>query len=101
MNRREKMLRVIVKKRIRENSYDQLIGLYEELVMRSREEEGCISYEICSHVDDPQLIAIIEEWTDREVLDEHMKTEHFKRLVPIIDGYTEEQISFDIYNVMI
>ena len=53
------------------------------LAEKSRQENGCIGYEIYENSTKPQSLLILETWESREALDAHEKTEHFRTLVPI------------------
>jgi quinol monooxygenase YgiN len=52
-----------------------------ELAGPSREEAGCILYDICRAKDDPTKLLVLEEWHSQATLDEHMETPHFKAFV--------------------
>lgn len=68
--------------------------LYQELVQLTRREPFNISYDLFIDQEDPGHFIFIEEWPDRAALDAHCDTEHFRRLVPLID---EHQRSADTY----
>ncbi|NLY65952.1 MAG: antibiotic biosynthesis monooxygenase [Tissierellia bacterium] len=84
------MIKIVVKKKIKEGKIDEAIKLYQELVLASQKEEGCIQYNLYQDNDDENILFIIEEWEDQEALDKHNKTEHFTRLVPMIAELVEE-----------
>ena len=51
------------------------------------EEPLCIAYDLYVDRNDPGHFVFIEEWPDRAALDAHCNTEHFMRLVPLIDRH--------------
>ena len=45
----------------------------------SRREQGCLRYGFFAAVEDPLSFIAVEEWTDREALDEHFAQPHLHR----------------------
>lgn len=78
------MIKVIARSVIRNNELEKVINLYDELIKKTREEDGCISYELFQDINDKNVLIIIEEWESEKHLDAHKKTEHFTRVVPQI-----------------
>ncbi|WP_410488728.1 putative quinol monooxygenase [Aeromonas caviae] len=64
---------------------------------KPKKEPLCVSYDLHINQKDPGHFVFIEEWPDRAALDAHCNTEHFKRLVPLIDQY---QRSFGTFLLM-
>jgi quinol monooxygenase YgiN len=91
------MIKVVAKNKIQGEQITTVLGLYEELVKETRKETGCIKYELFQDVEDPAVLTMIEEWEDRASLDQHMKTEHFVRIVPMVGKYVIES-SLNIYH---
>jgi len=44
----------------------------------SRQDPGCIAYDLNLSVSDPDRMVFIEIWEDRAALDAHFQTDHFK-----------------------
>jgi quinol monooxygenase YgiN len=49
----------------------------QRLIPTTREEDGCIEYDLYEDVDVAGEFTFFEKWTSREALDSHLKTEHF------------------------
>lgn len=81
------MLKVIAQDFIAPDKIDEVAPLYRELIEKTRQEPHCISYELCVNEKDPGHFIFIEEWPDRAALDAHCQTEHFQRLVPLINKH--------------
>lgn len=47
-----------------------------ELVGHTRQEEGCLKYELFESAATPGTFVTIEEWTDQAALDAHMASPH-------------------------
>jgi quinol monooxygenase YgiN len=48
------------------------------LIPPTRQERGCINYDLHQSVDDPALFMFYENWENRHALDLHMKTPHLQ-----------------------
>lgn len=81
------MLKVIAQDFIKLDCIEHVMPLYRELVKRTKEEPLCVSYDLFINQKDPGHFIFVEEWPDRAALDVHCNTEHFKRLVPLIDRH--------------
>lgn len=81
------MLKVIAQDFIRPDRLSEVAPLYKELVEKTRQEPLCLSYELFVDQKDPGHFVFIETWPDRAALDAHCATEHFRRLVPLIDAH--------------
>ena len=88
------MLKVIAQDFIKLDAVELVIPLYRELVERTKQEELCISYDLLRDQKDPGHFIFVEEWPDRAALDAHCATEHFKRLVPLINAHQRQAATF-------
>ncbi|MDH5521531.1 MAG: antibiotic biosynthesis monooxygenase [Acidimicrobiia bacterium] len=48
----------------------------ETLVDASRQEEGCISYDVYESASAPGMFVTVERWTGQDAMDAHMSTPH-------------------------
>lgn len=88
------MLKVIAQDFIRPEAIDIVMPFYCELVEQTRKEPLCISYDLFVDHKDPGHFVFIEEWPDRAALDIHCKSEHFTRLVPLINAHQRAPATF-------
>lgn len=95
------MVKVVAKNYAKEDKLNEIIELYKELVELTRQEEGCLKYELCQDKDDPAILTMIEEWTTGEALENHFNKEHFKRIVPQIKQYMKKETDLNIYHKLI
>lgn len=49
-----------------------------KLIEPTRQEEGCIQYELHQDNSNPELFIFFENWKNRELWQEHMSSEHVK-----------------------
>ena len=92
------MIKVVAQFFFKAGEVDNALALAKELVVETRKEKGCISYELCQSADKATHIAVIEEWENQEALDVHFKTPHFTDLVPKLQALTEQDIVITAYN---
>lgn len=95
------MVKVIARNFIKEDKLEEAIKLYEELVQITRKEDGCIKYELYQDEVDNKIVTMIEEWEDRSTLDNHLKSEHFTRIVPRLGKLMSKETDINIYNKLI
>ncbi|OCW56487.1 putative quinol monooxygenase [Hoeflea olei] len=88
------MLKVIAQDFIKPESIAVVLPLYRELVDKTRQEELCIAYDLFIDQKDPGHFIFIEEWPDRAALDAHCASEHFTRLVPLINAHQRQDATF-------
>lgn len=88
------MLKVIAQDFIKAESIATVLPLYRELVEKTRQEPACIAYDLFIDQKDPGHFVFIEEWPDRAALDAHCRTEHFTRLVPMINKHQRQEGTF-------
>ena len=51
-------------------------GALRDLVGPTREEEGCLSYELNRSAADPAVFVTVEQWREQADLDAHLQTPH-------------------------
>ena len=67
---------------------------YAELVEKTRLEPDCIAYDLFVDHKDPGHFIFIELWPDQAALDAHCQSEHFRRLVPLINQFQAAECQF-------
>ena len=88
------MLKVIAEDFIQIDAIDTVLPLYHELVAATKNEPLCIAYDLYIDQDEAGHFIFIEEWPDQSALDIHCNSEHFQRLVPMIQQYKRKEPSF-------
>lgn len=88
------MLKVIAQDFMRLDALEIVRPLYRELVELTRREPLCIAYDLFVDEKDEGHFIFIEEWPDRAALDAHCATEHFTRLVPLINAHQRQDATF-------
>jgi quinol monooxygenase YgiN len=80
------MVKLIARLRAQSGQADVVASALLDLVGPSRQEPGCIMYDVCRSQADPNELLVLEEWESQAVLDEHMATPHFKAFAERIGG---------------
>lgn len=92
------MLKVIAEDFIKPEFIENVLPLYQELVSATKNEPLCIAYDLYIDEKDPGHFIFIEEWPNHAALDEHCASEHFRRLVPLIDHYKRQDARYILMN---
>lgn len=92
------MVRIIAEHIIKQECIEQYHQLTKELVEKSRQEAGCIAYELEQSREDERVHAFVELWKDQEAIDIHNETEHFKRIVPLLGELFDGKESVKTYH---
>ena len=56
------------------------------LVEATRQEEGCLSYDLFESAAAPGVFVTVERWTSQEALDAHMRTPHVAAAFQAAEG---------------
>ncbi len=88
------MLKVIAEDFIRLEALEIVLPLYRELVLATKGEPLCIAYDLYIDQEDAGHFIFIEEWPDQAALDIHCASEHFTRLVPLIDQHKRKEATY-------
>ncbi|HKP71122.1 MAG TPA: putative quinol monooxygenase [Pyrinomonadaceae bacterium] len=71
-------IKVVAHVTAKADAIDATRELLTSLILPTRIEEGCVTYELYQNEADPTNFTFIEEWTSNEDLDAHFATDHFK-----------------------
>ena len=85
------MVKVVAKSYAKSDKLDRVLELTKEMVEKTLKENGCIKYELIQDIKAPNTLFTVEEWESEEALNDHMASEHFKRLVPLLNEFRENQ----------
>ncbi|MDQ0362713.1 putative quinol monooxygenase [Breznakia pachnodae] len=78
------MIRVIATFQLQEDMIDVAKKIAEVLVSETRNEDGCIQYDLLQDNKDENHLVMIEHWETQEKLDAHSASEHFAKYVPML-----------------
>jgi quinol monooxygenase YgiN len=69
----------------------ELLDVLHSLLEPTREEPGCIRYELNQEVDNPRAFTFAEKFVNREAFEAHGKTPHVLRFRQQADGLIESR----------
>ena len=90
-------IRVVAKNQVKPEKIQEFMDLCKNLVEESLKEEGCIEYGLYQELENPGILTILEELKDKNSLDEHLNSNHFKEIFPLLSGYLEKETEIDVY----
>ena len=77
-----RMIKVLAHFRLKDGVLPQVKALAEELVAATRQEEGCIQYELLQAAENTLHLVMQEAWASQAALDAHSASAHFMSIVP-------------------
>lgn len=72
------MLTLIAKLPVQEGKMDEALAAFAELIPHVAKEEGTVLYSLNKDKANPNLLVVVEQYKDREALNFHSSTPHFK-----------------------
>lgn len=62
---------------------------FKSLTEMTKQEDGCLSYDLCQIVGSPFTYMIVEVWEDQDAVEFHSNSDHFKTFIETsrINGY--------------
>ncbi len=72
------MLYLIATLTIKPGTLNHVVAAAKPCLAATREEPGCVSYDLHVDVTDDTKLVFVERWKDRAALDAHFKTPHLE-----------------------
>jgi len=91
---------VIVKETIKEGQLGAFVDYMRELIRLTKEEGGCIAYDLYEAADGSGEVVLVELWESQGALDKHIQTDHFISLVPGADVYKAKPSEVKVFNIL-
>lgn len=79
-----------------EASKNRIIKAAENLIEKSKSENGNINYNLYSSVQEDTLL-FVEQWENLDILKAHLQTEHFNQFGADIDGILKEDLEINVF----
>ncbi|BDZ70518.1 antibiotic biosynthesis monooxygenase [Methanobacterium petrolearium] len=77
---------------------DEMISKSQDVIKNTLQEQGNISYELLASTEDENVLVMFEKWENKEALDTHMQTEHFKSFGVAIEDLVAKDLEIAIYS---
>lgn len=75
----EETIVLVARLKVRTEAVEEMKDLALGIVEDSRNEAGCINYDVHQALDDPTVFVWHETWTGKAALDAHFEEPHFKQ----------------------
>ncbi len=74
---------------------EDVVAITNELVAKSRQDEGNKGYDLFQSTTDPRVFMFCESWENQEVLDKHSAAPHFTSAVPALGALTADGLHIE------
>ncbi len=92
------MIKVVAKNYIKSDKVDEFVTLAGQLVKDTNsKDKGCIAYDVFQDLTDSHIFTFIEEWENKEVLEQHMSADHFKEAMVQLKDLMEKPGDVNLY----
>ena len=95
------MIAIVAKQIIKKSALAEYDALVKELVEKSRQEEGNVSYVNVQDREDESIRIFLELWKDQDAIDIHNVTPHFTRIIPQLGVLFDGPEDVKLYDVKI
>jgi len=85
----KKQLPIIVKFKVKEDKVDLVTTELLKIIEPTRQEEGCIQYDLHRDLEDPSILMFYEIWETVDHWRVHDKQEHIAKFRKAIEGAVE------------
>ena len=79
-----------------EHSVEKLRELLTTMIQASKDEDGCLLYDIFQYEDEPTKFTVIESWENEAALNGHKLSAHYKHYKATYVPYTTEKYSSNL-----
>ena len=83
------MIVLLAKSKLLEGKQQDFIAVAEKLVKATREEPGCIYYDLVQDASDDKVFCFVEKYLDEAAVEAHETSEHFQKYVPMMNAFRE------------
>lgn len=90
-------IRVVAKNQVKPEKVQEFMGLCKNLIKETLKEEGCIEYGVYQELEKPEILTMLEEWEDENSLDQHIKSDHFREIFPLLSECLEKETEINVY----
>ena len=96
----ENSIRIVARIVANRDSVDQVCSILSDLVEPTRNESGCISYELLQNRTDQTDFTFVEEWASDAAIDAHLTTNHIKGALTKLPGLVSAEPDIRRYRVV-
>ena len=93
-------LRVVARIQSRPNKIDETRELLLALVEPTRQETGCIAYQLLQNRKDPTDFTFVEEWATDSAFEAHAVSDHIKAVSAKLQSVVAQAPDIRIYSIV-
>lgn len=91
------MKNVIAKIEIKRNYIDEFISLKNEIQEKTKQEKGCVIYDLYQDVELLERFVFVEKFEDEESFDKHIASEYYKAFFAKVSKMLAKEPIVEIY----
>ena len=80
----------------KEDSIEQMKNLLKTMIQASKDEKGCLVYEIFQFKNKPSEFLVVESWENEEALEGHKNSSHYKHYKSNFEPFCADKYSDDL-----
>jgi len=92
------MLIVLAKITAKDGMVDNILNETKTLIEATRNEEGCIEYNLYNSTEKKNILTFVEKWDSKESLEAHVKQAHFIDFGSAIENYLAKDLEISVYS---
>ena len=96
----ESSLRTVARIKATADNVSAVRELLSGLVEPTRNEPGCITYQLLQNREDPTDFTFVEEWQDDSAFSGHLSSAHIQQTLPKLEPITAEPPDIRTYSVV-
>lgn len=96
----ENSIRIVARVVANPESVDQVRSILSDLVEPTRNESGCISYELLQNQTDQTDFTFVEEWENDAAIDAHLTTKYIRDALTKLPGLVSVEPDIRRYSVV-
>ncbi len=78
----------------------ELVEILQSLVAPTREEAGCIDYDLHRSNEDPLCYMFYENWTSMKDLEDHLAKPHLQPLISRTDELLQRDVKIEFFTML-
>ena len=86
----EAPIRVVARITVKPGKEDQVKSALSSLVEPTRQESGCLHYELLQNSSDSAEFVLLEEWETQAALDSHSAASHTKTVEAAVENFLKQ-----------
>ena len=95
-----KTLHVVARVSAKPDAAAQVAAILSKLIEPSRQEAGCVRYELFQNQSNPAELVFVEEWADEAALNTHLASAHLQSALNEAKPFLSKIIDMRKYSVL-